>query len=55
MCISANWCSTRVCFGSFTILYINDLNLAIKYCKVHHFADDTNYYIYTNNSIKKTK
>ena len=37
------------------LLYINDLNLAIKYCKVHHFADDTNYYIYTNNSIKKTK
>ena len=24
------------------LLYINDLNLAIKYCKVHHFADDTN-------------
>ena len=23
------------------LLYINDLNLAIKYCKVHHFADDT--------------
>ena len=24
------------------LLYINDLNVAIKYCKVHHFADDTN-------------
>ena len=32
-------------------LYINDLNLAIKHCKVYHFADDTN--LYTNNSIKK--
>ena len=34
------------------LLYINDLNLAIKYCKVHHFADDTNV-LYTNTSIKK--
>ena len=34
------------------LLYTNDLNLAIKYCKVHHFADDTNL-LYTNNSIKK--
>ena len=24
------------------IIYINDLNFAIKFCKVHHFADDTN-------------
>ena len=24
------------------LIYFNDLNLAIKYCKVHHFADDTN-------------
>ena len=23
------------------IIYINDLNTAIKHCKVHHFADDT--------------
>ena len=22
--------------------YINDLHVAIKHCKVHHFADDTN-------------
>ena len=34
------------------LLYFNDLNLAIKYCKVYHFADDT-YLLYTNNSIKK--
>ena len=33
------------------LLYINDLNLAIKYYKVHHFADDTNL-LYTNNFIK---
>ena len=33
-------------------LYINDLNLAIKHCKVHHFADDTNL-LNTNNFIKK--
>ena len=24
------------------LLYINDLHDAIKYCMVHHFADDTN-------------
>ena len=34
------------------LLYINHLNLAIKHCKVHHFADDTNL-LHTNNSIKK--
>ena len=25
-----------------SLLYINDLNQEIKFCKVHHFADDTN-------------
>ena len=24
------------------LLYINDLNQTTKFCKVHHFADDTN-------------
>ena len=24
------------------LVYINDLNQAVKFCKVHHFADDTN-------------
>ena len=33
------------------LLYINDLNQAIKFCKVHHFADDTNL-LYLSNSIK---
>ena len=33
-------------------LYINDLNQAIKFCKVHHFADDTNL-LCLSNSIKK--
>ena len=37
---------------SLFLLYINDLNLAIKYCKVHHFSNDTNL-LYTNKSIKK--
>ena len=53
MCVNVNWCPTRVCFGLLLfLLYINDLNLAIKHLKVHHFADDTNL-LYTNNSIKK--
>ena len=34
------------------LLCINDFNQAIKICKVHHFADDTNLLCLTN-SIKK--
>ena len=34
------------------LLYINDLNQAIKFCKVHHFADGTNL-LCLSNSIKK--
>ena len=34
------------------LLYINDLNQAIKSCKVHHLADDTNL-LCRSNSIKK--
>ena len=34
------------------LLYINDLNEAIKFCKVHNFADDTNL-LCLSNSIKK--
>ena len=34
------------------LLYINDLNQAIKFCKVHHFADDTNL-LCMRYSIKK--
>ena len=32
--------------------YINDLHTVIKFCKVHHFADDTNLPV-ISNSIKK--
>ena len=34
------------------LLYINDLNQAIKFCKVHQFADDINL-LCLGNSIKK--
>ena len=34
------------------LLYMNDLNRAIKFCKVHNFADDTNL-LCLSNSIKK--
>ena len=34
------------------LTYINDLNHAIKYCKVHHFADDANL-LHFNSSTKK--
>ena len=33
------------------LIYINDLHLAIKYFKVHHFEDDTNR-LYINSSVK---
>ena len=32
------------------LLYINDLNEAIEFCKVHHFVDDTNL-LYLGKSI----
>ena len=34
------------------LLYINDLHTAMKFYKVHHFADDTNL-LHISNSIKK--
>ena len=34
------------------LLYINDLNQATEFCKVHHFADDTNL-LCLSNSIEK--
>ena len=34
------------------IIYVNDLTTAIKHCKVHYFADDTNL-LHINNSVKK--
>ena len=36
----------------FIPIYVNDLNNAIKHCKVHHFAHDINS-LYINDSIKK--
>ena len=33
------------------LIYINDLHKAIQYCKVHHFADDTNLFD-TSKSVK---
>ena len=36
------------------LLYVNDLNQAIKFYKVHHFADGTNL-LCLSNSIKKTE
>ena len=35
-----------------SLLYINDLNQAIKFSRIHHFADDTNLLCFSN-SIKK--
>ena len=34
------------------LLYINDLHTAIKFYKVHHFADDINP-VHISNCIKK--
>ena len=35
-----------------SLIYINDLNQATKFCNVHHFADDTNL-LHFNKSIAK--
>ena len=37
------------------LLYINDLNQAIKSCKAHHFADDTNLLCLSNSITKLNK
>ena len=34
------------------LIYNNDLNHAIKFCKVHHFADDTNL-VHFSKSVNK--
>ena len=36
------------------LIYINDLNTAIKYCTTQHFADDTNL-LTKNKSLKQLK
>ena len=46
-------CATKICFGTLTFhIYINDLHVPIKHCKVHYFADDTNLLI-INISLKR--
>ena len=35
----------------FFLIYINDLHKSIQYCKVHHFAKDTNIFR-TSKSVK---
>ena len=37
--------------GPLLFLHINDLHEAIKYCMVHHFADDTNILLF-DSSLK---
>ena len=37
------------------LLWINDLHAAIKFCKVHHFADDTNLLHISKSSKKLNK
>ena len=37
------------------LIYINDLNQAIKFCKVHHFADDTNLLHFSKSITKLNK
>ena len=37
------------------LIYINDLNQAIKFCKFHHFADDTNLLHFSKSMTKLNK
>ena len=34
------------------LIYVNDLNHAVKFCEVHHFADDTKI-VHFNKSVNK--
>ena len=36
------------------LIYINDLNKALKFCTTHHFADDT-HLLFVNKSLKKVQ
>ena len=36
------------------LVYVNDMNLAVKSSVIHHFADDTNF-LYSDKSLKKIK
>ena len=51
--MAVNWGMPQVyVLGPFLFLiYINHLHKAIQYCKVHHFADDTNLF-QRNQSVK---
>ena len=37
------------------LIYINDLKQALKFCKVHHFADDTNLLHFSKSMTKLNK
>ena len=46
------YCKVQSLVQLLFLIYINDLNQAIKFCKVHHFADDTNL-LHFNKSVAK--
>ena len=37
------------------LIYINDLHVAIRHCKVHHFADDTSLLIINKSQKRLTR
>ena len=37
------------------LIYINDLNQALKFCKVHHFAGDTNLFHFSKSVYRLNK
>ena len=37
------------------LLYVNNLNQAIKFCKIHHYAKDTNLLCFSNSITKLNK
>ena len=45
-------CPKDLSLGLSNLIYINDLNKAIKFSLTHHFADDTNL-LYSSNSLKR--
>ena len=46
------WCPQGSILGPLFLIYITNLNCAIRYCSIHHLADDTNL-LHCNNSVKR--
>ena len=55
-CFYFIWCTASSVLGQLLLLInINELNQAIKFCKVYHFADDTSLHHFNKSVAKLNK